>query len=78
MGLEDAERDPRSQEHRLRSAHIGQFKSPTDFEWERPKRHVRPTIQELMTRSFMADASNVTFTHIDNEWFVCQRSRPCS
>jgi DNA replication protein DnaC len=67
MGLEDAERDQRSQERRLRSAQIGQSKSLTNFEWERLKRHNRPAIQEPMTRSFMADASNVTFIHIASE-----------
>lgn len=56
---EETERDQRSLERRLRSAHIGKFKPLADFEWDWPKRCDRQSIQELMTLSFMADASNV-------------------
>jgi DNA replication protein DnaC len=56
---EETERDQRSLERRLRSAHIGKFKPLADFEWDWPKRCDRQAIQELMTLSFMADASNV-------------------
>ena len=59
LGWEEAERDQRSLERRLHAAHIGKFKSLADFEWDWPRRCDRQTIEELMTLSFMADASNV-------------------
>jgi DNA replication protein DnaC len=59
LGWEETERDQRSLERQLRSAHIGQFKPLADFEWDWPTRCDRQAIQELMTLSFMADASNV-------------------
>lgn len=59
LDWEETERDQRSLERRLRSAHIGKFKPLADFEWDWPKRCDRQAIQELMTLSFMADASNV-------------------
>lgn len=59
MGWEETERDQRSLERRLRSAHIGKFKPLADFEWDWPRRCDRQAIDELMTLSFMADASNV-------------------
>jgi DNA replication protein DnaC len=59
LGWEETERDHRSLERRLRSAHIGKFKPLADFEWDWPKRCDRQAIQELMTLSFMEDASNV-------------------
>ncbi len=59
LGWEETERDQRSLERRLRSAHIGKFKPLADFEWNWPRRCDRQAIQELMTLSYMADASNV-------------------
>lgn len=59
LGWEETERDQRSLERRLRSSHIGKFKPLADFEWDWPRRCDRQAIQELMTLSFMADASNV-------------------
>ena len=59
LGWEETERDQRSLERRLRSAHIGKFKPLADFEWDWPTRCDRQAVQELMTLSFMADASNV-------------------
>ena len=59
LGWEETERDQRSLERRLRSAHIGKFKPLADFEWDWPRRCDRQAVQELMTLSFMADASNV-------------------
>jgi DNA replication protein DnaC len=59
LGWEETERDQRSLERRLRSAHIGKFKPLADYEWDWPKRCDRQAIQELMTLSFMTDASNV-------------------
>ena len=59
LDWEETERDQRSLERRLRSAHLGKFKPLADFEWDWPKLCDRQAIQELMTLSFMADASNV-------------------
>jgi DNA replication protein DnaC len=59
LGWEEVERDQRSLQRRLRSARIGRFKPLADFEWDWPKRCDRQAIEELMTLSFMADASNV-------------------
>lgn len=59
MGWEEVERDQRSLDRRLRAAHIGRFKPLADFEWDWPSRCDRQAIQELMTLSFMLDASNV-------------------
>jgi DNA replication protein DnaC len=59
LGWEETERDQRSLESRLRSSHIGKFKPLADYEWDWPKRCDRQAIQELMTLSFMLDASDV-------------------
>ena len=59
LGWEETERDQRSLERRLRASHIGKFKPLADYEWDWPRRCDRQAIQELMTLSFMADASNV-------------------
>lgn len=59
LGWEETERDQRSLLRRLRLAHIGKFKHLADFEWDWPTRCDRQAVQELMTLSFMADASNV-------------------
>jgi DNA replication protein DnaC len=59
LGWEETERDQRSLERRLRASHIGKFKPLADYEWDWPRRCDRQAIPELMTLSFMADASNV-------------------
>lgn len=59
LGWEETERDQRSLERRLRASHIGKFKPLADYEWDWPRHCDRQAIQELMTLSFMADASNV-------------------
>ena len=59
LGWEEAERARRSLERRLRSAHIGRFKPLADFDWDGPKSCDRAAVQELMTLSFMTDATNV-------------------
>ena len=43
----------------MRAFHIGKCKPLADYEWDWPKRCDRQAIQELMTLSFMLDASNV-------------------
>ena len=55
LGWEESERSRRS----LRSAHIGRFKPLADFDWDWPTQCDRQAIQELMSLSFMLDATNV-------------------
>jgi DNA replication protein DnaC len=59
LAWEEAERARRSLERRLRAAHIGRFKPLADFDWEWPKSCDRAAVQELMTLSFMTEATNV-------------------
>ena len=59
LDWEEAERARRSLERRLRSAHIGRFKPLADFDWDWPTHCDREALQELMTLSFMLDATNV-------------------
>lgn len=58
---EEDERDRRSLVRRLRDAHLGKFKALMDFDWAWPKRIERAAIEELMSLSFMKDASNIVF-----------------
>ena len=58
---EEDERDRRSLVRRLRDAHLGKFKALTDFDWTWPKRIERAAIEELMSLSFIKDASNIVF-----------------
>jgi DNA replication protein DnaC len=58
-GWEERERSRRSLERRLRSAHIGRFKPLADFDWGWPTQCDREAVQELMSLSFMLDATNV-------------------
>jgi DNA replication protein DnaC len=59
LDWEETERARRSLERRLRAAHIGRFKPLADFDWDWPTQCDRAVVQELMTLSFMADATNV-------------------
>jgi DNA replication protein DnaC len=59
LAWEESERARRSLERRLRSAHIGRFKPMADFDWDWPTQCDRAALQELMTLSFMTDATNV-------------------
>jgi DNA replication protein DnaC len=59
LAWEESERARRSLERRLRSAHIGRFKPLVDFDWDWPTHCDRAAMQELMTLSFMTDATNV-------------------
>lgn len=58
---EEDERDRRSLVRRLRDAHLGKFKALADFDWTWPQRIERPAIEEMMSLSFMKDASNIVF-----------------
>lgn len=59
LDWEEQERDRRSLERRLREARVGRFKPLADFDWSWPTRCDRPAIEELMSLSFMAEATNV-------------------
>ena len=59
LGWEAAERHRRSLERRLRAAHIGPFKPLADFDWKWPTQCDRGVVEELMTLTFMEDASNI-------------------
>ncbi len=59
LAWEEQERGRRSLERRLREARLGRFKPLADFDWAWPPRCDRPAIEELMSLSFMADATNV-------------------
>lgn len=59
LAWEESERARRSLERRLRSAHIGRFKPLADFDWDWPTHCDRAALLELMTLSFMTDATNV-------------------
>ncbi len=59
LGWEAAERHRRSLERRLRDARIGPFKPLADFDWKWPTQCDRTVVEELMTLTFMADASNI-------------------
>ena len=58
-GWEERERSRPSLERRLRSAHIGRFKPLADFDWGWPTQCDRAAVQDLMSLSFMLDATNV-------------------
>jgi DNA replication protein DnaC len=59
IAWEEQERARRSLERRVRTARLGCFKPLVDFDWTWPTRCDRPALEELMTLSFLADATNV-------------------
>jgi DNA replication protein DnaC len=59
LGLEEAERQRRSLDRRLRAARIGTFKSVADFDWSWPKRIDRQAVDDLFSLGFIADGLNV-------------------
>lgn len=56
---EEAERQRRSLERRLKGARLGAFKPLADFDWAWPKQCDRAAIEELMQLDFLDEASNV-------------------
>jgi DNA replication protein DnaC len=56
---EEAEKDRRSLERRLREAQIGQFKPMSQFDWDWPQVIDREQIEELLTLEFMKKKINV-------------------
>ncbi len=59
LDWEEAERQRRSLERRLKSARLGAFKAMADFDWRWPKKIDRETIEDLFRLEFLAEAGNV-------------------
>jgi len=59
LTIEEAERQRRSLDRRLRAARIGAFKDVTDFDWSWPKRIDRQAVEELFGLGFIEDGLNV-------------------
>lgn len=57
--IEEAERQRRSLEARLKKARLGRFKPMADFDWDWPKKIDRQAIEELFTLEFLPDSANV-------------------
>ena len=56
---EEALRQQRSHERRLKAARIGRFKPLCDYDWSWPRTCDREAIESLMSLDFMQDHSNV-------------------
>ena len=59
LAHEEAERQRRSLERRVKSARIGRFKPIADFDWAWPKKIPRAVIEELFSLQFITDVTNV-------------------
>jgi DNA replication protein DnaC len=59
VGYEQAERQRRSLDRRLRFARLGAFKPLCDFDWQWPKKIDRLAIEELTGLEFLTEAANV-------------------
>lgn len=55
---EEAERQRRSLERRVRDARIGVFKPMADFDWAWPKKLDRDAVEDLFTLQFLRDGIN--------------------
>ncbi|MBN3836274.1 IS21-like element helper ATPase IstB [Burkholderia sp. Ac-20344] len=58
---EEDERAHRSLQRRIRAAKLGKFKAMADFDWTWPARIDRAAVEDLMSLTFLADATNVVF-----------------
>jgi len=56
---EEEERAKRSLERRIKSAHVGRFKTLADFEWEWPTQCDQRIVQSWMSLEFLEDGSNL-------------------
>lgn len=61
LGAEEAERQRRSLERRVRAARMGAFKPLADFDWSWPKAVDRALVEELFTLDFLREGANVVF-----------------
>ena len=59
VGWEETERSRRGLERRLRHAHLGRFKSLTDFDWAWPERCDQAAVAEMMKLNFISEATNL-------------------
>jgi DNA replication protein DnaC len=59
LACEEAERQRRSLERRVRVSKVGRFKPLADFDWCWPRKIDRPLIEELLQLAFIAEATNV-------------------
>jgi DNA replication protein DnaC len=59
LGYEEAERQRRSLERRVRTARLGRFKPMTDFDWAWPKKIDRELVEDLFRFDFLAEAANI-------------------
>ncbi|MCH8049710.1 ATP-binding protein [Patescibacteria group bacterium] len=58
INWEESERSERSLERRLNSAHLGKFKSLSEFDWGWPTQCDRRAIEEWMRLGFIKDKTN--------------------
>ena len=59
VGWEQASRQRRSLERRLRNARLGRFKPLADFDWSWPKKIDREQIEDLSSLRFLEEGANV-------------------
>jgi DNA replication protein DnaC len=59
LDVEEAERQRRSLERRLRNARLGSFKMMAEFDYSWPKKLDRQLLDELFSFSFLQEAANV-------------------
>jgi DNA replication protein DnaC len=61
FALEEAERQRRSLERRVRNARLGRFKAACDFDWAWPAKIDHELVDELLRLDFVREGSNVIF-----------------
>jgi DNA replication protein DnaC len=59
LNIEEAERQKRSLQRRLHSAHLGSFRLMCDFDWFWPKRIDRDHVEDLFTLGFLNEGENL-------------------
>jgi len=59
VAWEETERQRRSLERRIKSAHLDRFKPMADFDWTWPTKIDRAAVEELFTFQFLDEAANV-------------------
>lgn len=71
LRLEEAERQRRSLDRRLRAARIGAFKAVADFDWSWPKRIDRQAVEDLFGLGFIEDGLNVILLGPNEQVTLC-------
>lgn len=59
LDWEEEVRAQRSMERRLKAAHLGRFKSLSDFDWNWPLQCDRMAVEEAMSLDFVKEAGNI-------------------